>query len=133
MLPIQAAMNTRLGKDLSNPVLGALISFLVGTVGLVFYLAVTRASLPSGERLASVPLWAWWGGLLGAAYVSAIIVVTPRIGVAASIGLAIAGQLLLSVLLDNFGWLGLPVHHFNWGRALGVALLIAGVILIKKF
>ena len=60
-------------------------------------------------------------------YVASVIVLTPRLGVATMIGLAIAGQIGLSVVLDHFGLLGLPHHPVSLPRLIGVGLLVAGV------
>jgi transporter family-2 protein len=55
----------------------------------------------------------------------------PRVGVAAVMGLAIAGQLLAGVLLDRIGFMGLPAHEITPGRAVGALLLVAGALMIR--
>ena len=71
--------------------------------------------------------------MLGAFYVTSVIILVPKIGVALTFGLVVAGQLGLSLMLDHYGLLGLPVHAINWQRLVGVLLIIVGVVLIRKF
>jgi transporter family-2 protein len=79
----------------------------------------------------------WWiyvsGGTIGAIFVFFLLFSTPIIGATAMIGAVIAGQLIGSVALDHFGALGLPQQALSPGRALGIALLVGGVFLIRKF
>jgi transporter family-2 protein len=83
-------------------------------------------------QVAAVPLWAWFGGVLGAFYVASSIVVGPRLGAAALLALIVLGQLLASLVLDHFGWLGFPQHPLTLVRLAGAALLFGGVVLIVR-
>lgn len=56
----------------------------------------------------------------------------PRLGVASTITLMIAGQLALSLVLDHFGWLGVPRQPLSLTRVAGVALVLAGVLLVRR-
>jgi transporter family-2 protein len=138
LLPIQAAVNGRLGKTLANPALGALISFAIGTAALVVYVLVARA-VASGQptpaapaSLSRQPWWLWLGGLCGAIYVTTITIAAPRIGVANVGALVIGSQMAAALVLDHFGLFGLPVHPFSLGRALGAALIVGGVVLVQR-
>ena len=59
-------------------------------------------------------LWAWFGGLIGAFYVAISTVVASQLGTASLLGLALAGQLAMALVVDHFGWLGLPEHPITW-------------------
>lgn len=133
VLAVQAVVNARLGEKLGNASMAGLASFVIGLIGLLFYLFATRTPLPASTTLLRVPLWAWTGGLLGALYVVVTIVTVPKIGVGTLTGLVIGGQITLSILLDHFGLLGLERHPISLGRLAGAALLIIGVILVKRF
>lgn len=133
MLPVQAGLNAQLARVAGSPVWSALISFGTGTLGLVAYLLVNRAGLNTVTALRAAPWYLYLGGLLGAVYVTMILLLVPRLGVALTFGLTIAGQMLLSLLLDHFGLLGLPMQPISAGRLAGVALLVLGVILIRRF
>ena len=132
-LAAQGAMNARLSAALHAPVLAALISFLVGTVVLLLALLASRQRLPDTSVAAHVPWWAWFGGIFGAAFVLMTVVVIPRAGAAATVGLAVAGQLIGSLLIDGFGLLGVPRHAFSAPRLAGAVLMLAGVLLIQRY
>jgi transporter family-2 protein len=75
----------------------------------------------------------WTGGLLGAAYVLASIVLTPALGAAATVGFFLAGQMAASVAIDHFGLLGAATNEVSSPRILGLLLVLAGVFLIQRF
>ena len=133
VIAVQAAVNSRLGRELGSPALATLASFVIGTLLVLIYCAVVRAALPATAVLLRVPIWAWMGGLLGVFYVAAIIVTTPKLGVGAMVGLTVAGQMAMALALDHSGMLGLERHPISPGRVAGMALLIAGVVLLKRF
>jgi transporter family-2 protein len=131
-LALQVGMNAQLRKTLNSAYSAALISFLVGTTALVALILITRTPAPTREALASVPLWAWFGGLFGAFYVAISTVVASELGATSLLALALAGQLLMALVVDHFGWLGLPENPITLGRLFGVSLLAAGVWLITR-
>ena len=131
-LTVQVGMNSKLRKVLQSANTAALISFLVGTVALLAILLATRSPLPERATLAAVPWWAWFGGLLGAFYVASSTVVAAELGTASLLGLALAGQLATALVIDHFGWLGLPEHPLTLTRIAGVGLLASGVWLITR-
>jgi transporter family-2 protein len=131
-LSLQIGMNSQLRKVLQSANTAALISFLVGTVGLIALLLATRSPLPERATLAAVPWWAWFGGLLGAFYVATSTVVAAELGTASLLGLALAGQLATALVIDHFGWLGMPEHPLTLTRVAGVGLLASGVWLITR-
>jgi transporter family-2 protein len=131
-LTVQVGMNSQLRKVLQSANIAALISFCVGMLGLVLLLVVMRTPLPARATFAAVPWWAWLGGLLGAFYVASSTVVAVELGASTLLGLALLGQLATALVIDHFGWLGLPVNPITWTRLAGVALLGAGVWLVSR-
>ena len=131
-LTVQVGMNSQLRKVLQNANGAALISFLVGTVALIAILIATRSPLPARDTLAAVPLWAWFGGLFGAFYVASSTIVAAELGTASLLALALCGQLATALVIDHYGWLGLPEHPITWMRLFGVVLLGFGVWLITR-
>jgi transporter family-2 protein len=132
-LPTQAGINAQLNLWARSPVLTAAISFAVGTAVLVVYALLQRLSLPPLAEAAGRPWWIWTGGALGAFFVAVAVVLVPRLGATTMLALILAGQMGGSLLLDHFGLLGYPLHPVSAGRLLGVALLAAGVVLIRLF
>jgi transporter family-2 protein len=131
-LPIQAGLNAAFAREAGRAEWAALVNFAVGTIALAAWLALGRAAPPAPSAIARVPWWAWAGGLLGAFYVSAITHATPRLGVAVTLGLTVAGMMFASVALDAAGGLGLAVRPITGARVLGAALLVAGVVLVRR-
>lgn len=132
VLPIQAGLNAKLGKSIESPVYASLISFLVGSAAILIYLLVSRQS-PSILAMKQTPWPYWVGGLLGAFYVTAIIFLFPKLGPALTFGLVVAGQMLISILLDHHNLLVAAPHPVTIWRVVGVMMVIGGVILIRKF
>jgi bacterial/archaeal transporter family-2 protein len=132
LLSIQAPLNAQLAKALGSPINAALTSFLVGTCALCVIAAAQR-SAPDAAAARALPWYAWVGGLCGAVFVSAAAYTAPRIGVATMLSLAIAGQLVTAMLLDHYGALGIPQHAVSPGRIAGVALVMLGVLVVRKY
>jgi transporter family-2 protein len=133
VLPFQAGTNAQLSHWLHSPIRASFVSFLVGTIVLFgLSLAVWRP-LPSADRLGAVPWWVWMGGLLGAFYVCGTVVTAPKLGAATLISIVVAGQSIASVVVDHFGMVGFGKHEATPGRIVGIALVVAGVTLVRVF
>lgn len=132
LLPIQAGLNARMGKAIANPVWASLISFIVGLIALLVFIMVTKQKL-NIAGMTAVPKIYWVAGVLGAFYVTVMVLAFPRIGAALTFSLIVAGQLVISLLLDHYQVLVQQQHSINIYRVLGLLLIIAGVILIRKF
>jgi transporter family-2 protein len=133
MMPTQAAVNNKMAMIVDSPVIAAFISFVVGTVALLLYLILTGAPLGNITSAKNAPAIAWVGGLMGAFFVAAAVTLVPRLGVALTFSLIIAGQMLVTLVLDHFGFLGVPVKEISLARVAGILLITGGVILIRKF
>jgi transporter family-2 protein len=133
--PVQSAANSKLAKvGTGTPVLAAAVNTAVGTLNLlviagVLHLAGWLPLQPQGG-LARVPWWGWCGGLLGSLYVLSLVFLFPRLGAGVSIGLVVCAQLVASLVLDQFGWLGLEKRPVDWSRLGGVVLIAGGAILL---
>lgn len=126
---IQVAVMGRFGARIGSfEALAA--NLLFSTVVATTVLLVLRQSLSGFAEAARAPWWYWiGGGGMGVVVVLTITVVTPRIGAAATIGLLIAGQLAMGVVIDRYGLFGVDRVDLTWTRALGVLLLAAGALL----
>jgi bacterial/archaeal transporter family-2 protein len=130
---VQFGINSQLRNFVGGPVAAAAISFVVGTVALAVAALVVQRSLPEPGSAASAPWWAWTGGLLGAYFVLASIILTPRLGAATTIGLILTGQVLASIVIDHFGLIRIPVHETSFARIVGALLIVAGVVMVQRF
>ena len=133
LLPIQVGINTELAQRISSPVVASFFSFAVGTISLMICLWVLRDPWPDLNTVSSIPKWLWLGGFIGAFAVFGGIVSGPKIGLLSLVALVLAGQLLASLILDHYGWLGFPVRELSFGRISGSVLLLIAVILIHKY
>ena len=131
MLPLQAGVNAILARWVGGAIPAALVSFGVGTIALLV-IALTFAR-PAVERAGEAPAWVWIGGLLGAFYVAGAIVTAPRLGAVLFLAVLLTGQFLSSLVVDHFGWIGFAEHPISPGRIVGIALLAAGVLLIRAY
>jgi bacterial/archaeal transporter family-2 protein len=134
VLTTQVATNTQLGKALGNPYIPATVNMAVGLLVTAVLTWALTSEWPSREMMREAPWYAWpAGGTLGVIYLTGNILLAPKLGAGALVGLVVAGQLIFSVLLDQFGWLGFVQHSAGIGRLAGCCLMIAGVFLISKF
>src|SRR3954465_12246038 len=131
-LPLQGGLNTRLGKAAESPVYASMFSFVIGALGLIIYILITRTTI-SWSGVKEAPGYAWLGGLLGAFYVTVIILAFPKLGPGLTFGLVVAGQMAISVLLEHNNILVAQQHPVNGMRIVGIVLIVVGVILIRKF
>ena len=131
MLALQAPTNAILARAGGSPVLAALISFAVGTIAL-FVVWLASGNRPGAAPFGGLPWYAWLGGLYGAFFVAIAAFAAPRIGLAPLITIGIGGQIVMALLLDHLGALGLPREPISVGRVLGALLVIAGVVLVRR-
>ena len=111
----------------------ALVSFVVGT-GLILVITFTIAGGIEGDAGARAPAWYYWvlGGVGGAAIVVVTLITVRELGAGGTTAAVIAGQLALSVVLDRAGVLGLEERTITWDKLLGIALLVAGTVLVVR-
>ncbi len=128
----QVVVNSQLRNWVGHPVLATFFSFLTGAVVLFVYVLALRIPRPELSKMLQAPWWVWLGGVLGAFYVFSTIVAAPKLGAAVLIGVAVTGQMLISLLLDHFGLFGLPRHPVSIWRLFGAGLLLLGVAIIRS-
>ncbi|MGU3537762.1 DMT family transporter [Methylobacterium sp. A54F] len=120
---IQPGQNATLSKSLGLPVTAALLTLLVSTAALlVGGLALGKLEMPSGQQLAQVPWWAWFGGFLSVLLILAQLYASPAIGAATFLGIIVTVGVLASLVLDHYGWVGFQVHPVSLWRVLGAGL-----------
>jgi transporter family-2 protein len=131
LVGMQAPINSRLGKSVGSAE-AATVSFLVGTAALVLILLVARGGIGGLSQIGRVPWWALVGGLLGAVYVSVALVAVRTLGASGLTAVVIGGQLVISVVIDRFGLLGVARQAVGVQRIAGLVLLGAGVLLVVR-
>ncbi|MDQ7031651.1 MAG: DMT family transporter [Desulfonauticus sp.] len=129
----QPGMNSVLDRKLGGPIIASTISFLVGSIALILLIMVLRISLPDWTSIKSVPWWAWLGGLLGAFFVIITVILAPKVGATTLMAVVLAGQVVASLLYDQFGLLGFPVHPVSLLRIIGIIFIFVGLYFVNKF
>jgi transporter family-2 protein len=126
-------MNGALRGALTNPWLASTISFLPIVAFLVVLFFCFPSPLPTAEGVSAMPWWAPLGGLIGAFAVIAGLLFVDKVGAGAFAGLTITANILMSLLIDQFGMFGMEVHHLNIWRIVGGVLMVGGIALIATF
>lgn len=128
----QAAVNTNLRLCLDSASWASFVSYLGGTIVMLAVIIVTREAWPQPEAVARSSWLSWTGGFWGAVYVVITVLALPHLGAAALLALIVTGMMLASLVFDHFGILGVPQHSIDLPRLIGAALLVVGVVLIRR-
>ena len=131
LIAIQAPTNALLARGVGSPVNAALISFIVGSLALMA-VAFALGARPGPGAVRALPWYAWIGGLYGAVFVAVAAFAAPRMGVTYFLMVAIAGQLIMALLLDRLGAFGVPRVEVSSMRVAGVLLVLAGAFLVRR-
>lgn len=129
-IPVLAALNAALGRQIGSPAMAAAVLFVIA-----FSIAAAAALLtqPSAiNRLSSAPKYLFLAGTLVAFYILSITWIAPVIGVGNAVFLVLLGQLISAAAIDHFGLFAAQVHHITASRAAGIALMAVGVLLTQK-
>jgi transporter family-2 protein len=131
-IAVQGGLNTTVGKEIKSPIHASFFSFIIGTVLIGLYIVVTRQAV-SLDGVKNVPWYGWFAGLLGAFSLTVIVLAFPRLGPGLTFGLIVAGQMIISVILEHYGILVAQPHPISFLRVLGILLIVGGVALIRMF
>ena len=131
LLALQAAANVQLSTAMASPFGASALQLGIGAA-LLLALAAAAGTLGAIELLGHAEPWTLAGGLGSAVYITAGILLFPRVGALVAVGLFIAGQMLASLLLDGFGWLGVEREPLSAAAPLGAAAVVAGAWLIVR-
>ncbi len=131
LIALQAPINSHLGRNIGT-FQAAFLSFAIGTTLLLGIALVAGGGFGEIGEVRNVAWYYLLGGILGAAYVTSVLVTVRTLGAGGVTAATIAGQLTMSVVLDRAGVLGLPEKAVTVPRVIGVLLLAAGVFLIVR-
>ena len=129
---LQSAINNQLKIALGgSTLLAALVSFIVGGLCLLGIYWGSGQRLSQLALLQNTPWWMLLGGALGAMFVFGSTLLAPKLGLALMISLVVLGQIIMSLIMDHHGWLGVPVQEISVMRLLGAGLVLAGVLCVS--
>ena len=125
--------NATLAKILQQPLTAGLIVQVV-TVFALIVVGVFYGGMrwPDAGRFAALPWWAWLGGFGAATILLAQLLVARKIGASSYFALTVTAGVLMSVALDQFGWMGFDRNPAHASRLIGAALMVAGVVLVTR-
>ena len=129
LVAIQPSVNARLAQKVGL-LESSSISFMVGTSFLLFLTQIFGRG--SFGAITQVSWWELTGGLMGAFYVSTVILIVPRLGTGAVMAVTIAGQLLTALVLDHFQLFGFRGIPLDASRISGALLMLLGTWLIIR-
>ncbi|UIN19649.1 DMT family transporter [Herbaspirillum frisingense] len=127
-ITLQTTLNGQLAKGIGgDPVAAALFSFTAGAACLAAFSLIRGGMMSSLLAIPAQPWWSLLGGVLGAAALFSYVVLVPKIGLSALLGLAISGQIISSLAIDQFGLLGAMERPVSLIKLGGVMLMLAGL------
>ena len=131
LLALQAGANVQLSGAVGNPIGASTLQLTIGA-GILLAAAAAAGTLGAFDSLADAEPWHLWGGIGSAVYITAGILLFPRLGALVAVGLFIAGQMGASLLLDGFGWLGVEHEPFDAAAVVGAVSVVVATALIVR-
>ena len=129
-IPLLAALNAALGIRIGSPAAAATVLFSVALIACVIVMVLTGPQALS--RVASAPRHLFLAGFFVAFYVLSVTYIAPSFGIGNAIFFVLIGQLISAATIDHFGLFGARVSPMDATRALGIALMAAGVFVTQK-
>ena len=131
--PFQSGANAALKTQLGQPLWATLWVYATGLLGVLLIQAVLRQPLPAAAQASGVAWWAWTGGLISIVATVIGLMLAQKLGSGIFTSVSITASILVSILLDHFGLLGLKQHAASPMRIAGGVLMVGGVWLVAKF
>ncbi|AEI93200.1 MULTISPECIES: DMT family transporter [Roseobacter] len=129
-IPILAALNAALGAKIGSPAAAATVLFTVAFISCACVVLVTGPE--AFLRLGGTPKHLFFAGVLIAFYVLSITYIAPSFGIGNAVFFVLLGQLISAAVIDHFGLFGARISPINPTRALGIAVMAAGVFITQK-
>ncbi|MBD2464490.1 DMT family transporter [Oscillatoria sp. FACHB-1407] len=132
LLPIQASINAQLARSLNSAPLAADISYLVGSLALIALLSTGQVGHVDWSTLRKAPSWTFAGGLFGAWYIASSAYFISTLGATLTLGFVVGGQAIAGIIIDHFGWLGMPRHRLTRNRRIAMGLLAVAIFFLAQ-
>lgn len=131
VVPFQAGANAALGRNLGHPLWATMASLGVSAVLASLLMLLMRVPAPDLSLALRAPGWTWLGGAAGVFYITAALLLAPRMGSGPFMAAVIGGQMLAALAIDRYGWLGFASKQLSPLHWLGAALVVAGVLVTQ--
>lgn len=129
-IPLLAAMNAALGRDIGSPAVAGAVLFIVALSVALTVAVLTAPEAFSKLRTAPKPLFL--AGVLIAFYLLSVTWIAPVIGLGNAVFLVLIGQLIAAAIIDHFGLFGAQVAPITLQRGIGLAVMAFGVLLTQR-
>lgn len=130
-VPVFAAFNAGLGKQLGGPLIATAAAFAVGLV-IALALVVALTGFPQREVWHFGTPYIWFGAVFILIYGVSVTYAAPRIGLGNAIFFVLLGQIVAAAAIDHFGWLGSIPSALTAKRMVGIAVMALGIYLARK-
>nr|WMC95033.1 DMT family transporter [Aminobacter aminovorans] len=131
-IPFQAGANAMLGRLLGHPLWATMVSLAVSVALAVPVMLAFRVPVPSFATAAATgPWWIWTGGAAGVVYVTAALLLAPKMGAASFVVAVIGGQMVASLVIDHFGLMGFVQRPASLARVAGLVLIVIGLVVTQ--
>lgn len=131
-ISVQPPINATMARGLGSPMLAATISLFISLVVVTFLWLTLGKGIGDLSQIKALPWWVIFGGVVGVVFVAGSVVVAPVLGVALFFTCVVAGQLIGSTLLDQFGFLEFTVKPLNMMKIIGIGLVLLGAALVQN-
>ena len=131
LIPLMGVWNAGLARSVGGHIQATVILFAIGLTASLLLALISMARLPDLHTLARVAPQQYAGGLIVAFYVLSITFLAPRFGIGNAILFAVTAQLITSALIDHFALAGAAVRPLTMMRAVGLLIVITGVVITQ--
>ena len=123
ILAVMVSLNGGVSNTAGNYASSVIIHF-IGLIGIIFVLIFTKSKI---KNLKGIPFYMFSGGLIGVLTVLFTNASSSVLGVSLTVSLTLLGQLVTSLVIDNFGYFNMPVVKFDKRKILGLVIIITGI------
>jgi transporter family-2 protein len=131
LIPLVALLNAGIARATGGQIQATIILFAIGLIASLLLAVIMTVRLPDLHTLLRIAPQQYAGGVIVGFYVLSITYLAPRFGVGNAILFVVTAQLITSALMDHFGLAGAAVRPLSMMRAVGLLIVIIGVVVTQ--
>ena len=132
LIPLQTGANATIRMIFGHPAYAGIVNFSVGAIVIFLYALVAPLPVPNAQQINRVPWWGLLGGVVGVIYVLTVSMAARRLGATVLLVLVLTGQIVSSLICDQFGLLGFPRSPLTMSKLVGLGLVVLGVAVMRR-
>lgn len=129
LMSVQGVFNTQVTKQSSIWAANVFVQFTATLVCLAMWFLADRTSLLAPVKVE--PKYMLLGGAIGTFITYTVIKSMDLLGPAKAVMLIVVAQLIVAYLIEIFGLFQVDKQPWEWRKALGMGLAIAGIVIFK--